>query len=195
MAVSFTPNIGLAKPTEAEFAEDWVNTPKLQEDNNLIIIDKMDVNLVAYTPTFICSATNPNLGVGTIQAEYSDVQGIVFGVFSLVFTDPGVAAGTGTGAYGISLPFTVDAGFHTVGTSLSDVPGAASCIGEACIIDNTVALGGTLALDVVTITGVSYMRLVTETYAGKTATYVTPGSPMTFASGDKVSGQFMYKKT
>jgi len=57
MAVTFTTNIGLAKPDKNEVAENWVNVQNLQDDNNQIIIDKMDINLVSYTPNVIATTT------------------------------------------------------------------------------------------------------------------------------------------
>lgn len=194
MAVTFTTNLALAKPDATEIAENWVNNTQLCDDNNLIIEDAMDIGITSYTPSFICTTTNPNLGAGSIAGEWSLVGGFVFGSFVIQFLDPGTAPGTGTGAYGISLPVPADGAFHSVGTTLSDQPGVASCIGEGHIIDNTVALGGTVALDVVTVAGTSYARLITETFVGKTAAFFTAGMPMSFATNDKITGSFFYKK-
>jgi len=195
MAVTFTPNIGLAKPTESELAENWVNGPKLDEDNNLIIIDKMDVNLVSYTPTLISSGTQPNNGVGVEQGEYFEVQGFIFGLVTIPFLDPGVAAGTGGGGYGIKLPTLLDTSFHTVGTALTDVPGAASVIGEAYMRDSSsVNFSGPAAMDVVAVAGVHYGRLITETYTGKTSRFWEPGLPAIVATDDQITANFFYKK-
>jgi hypothetical protein len=79
MAVTFTPNIGLAKPNEAELAANWVNGTQLQEDNNAILEDKTNVVLTAYTPTIIAQTTAPNIGAGLIKGEYQLFQGFVFG--------------------------------------------------------------------------------------------------------------------
>lgn len=194
MVVSFTPNLGLAKPSEAELGANWVNGTDLSEDNNLIIEDKTDINLVSYVPSFIGSTTNPNVGAGSVQGEYYEIQGWIFGHFVIQFLDPGVASGTGSGAYGISLPFLADTTFHAVGSTLSDFPGVAHCIGEGAIIDNTVALGGTLGIDIVHVGGTAYARMITETFPTKTARFVTPGQPMLFANNDKMTGSFTYKK-
>lgn len=195
MGVTFTPNIGLAKPDDTELAANWARFSDLADDNNQIIIDKMDINVVAYTPTFIGPTTNPNVGAGSIVGEYYNIQGIIFGTFTCLLTDPGVASGTGTGAYGISLPFPVDGAFHTVGTTLNDTPGTPSVVGEAYMTDaSAVATSGTTAIDVVTVAGVSYARLITETYTTKTARFFGPAIPFSLATGDAFSGNFVYKK-
>ncbi|MFY3741627.1 MAG: hypothetical protein HMLIMOIP_002085 [Candidatus Nitrosomirales archaeon] len=194
MAVTFTPNIGLAKPDLTELAKEWATNTKLCEDNNLILIDKTNLPLTSYNPTMVGSSTNPNVGVGSLIGEYTVFQGFVWGNFVINFLNPGVASGSGAGAYGISLPFAADTSFHNVGTSLSDIPGVASCIGEAHFITFVVNSGGTAVLDIVVVGGVTYARIVTETFPGKTAPYFTPGMPFNFANGDHITGQFFYKK-
>lgn len=195
MAVTFTPNIGLAKPTKTELAEEWVNGAGLISDNNTIIIDKMDVNLVTYTPTIIGPTTNPSNGVGDEIGEYFEVQGFIFGLITIGFLDPGVAVGSGTGAYGISLPTLADTTFHTVGTTLNDNPGIASVIGEGFLRDDSsVNFSGTLGIDVVAVAGVHYARLITEAYTGKTIRFWGPGAPANVATLDQVSLNFWYKK-
>lgn len=194
MVVSFTPNIGLAKPDESELAEDWVNSTKLCEDNNLLIIDNMDIVLTSYTPTIIAPTTNPSVGAGSIVGEYCIVEGFVFGNFRLSFTDPGVSAGTGSGAYGISLPTSVDSTFHNVGSALNNVSGTASCIGEGYFYDDgTIGNNGSVALDAVDVAGVDYARMITEAYGGKTVVWVGPTFPSTVSDGDHLTGQFFYK--
>lgn len=195
MVVSFTPNIGLAKPDATEIAEKWINFDKLQEDNNLQLIDKMDVNLQTWTPALIAATVNPNVGAGTRQGEYIDVQGIIMASFTIEFTDPGVAAGTGE--FGISLPEEVDNSFHSVGTALTAAPGQYSCIGNGYIYDSSaVATSGAVALDVVTIASVSYVRFVTEVFTApaKTSRFQTNAQPMTPATGDVLNGFVIYKK-
>jgi hypothetical protein len=194
MAVTFTSNIGLAKPTESELALEWARISELAEDNNAIIEDKTDIVFTSYTPTIIGSTTNPNVGAGSISGEYFEHEGWIWGSFAVLFLTPGISAGSGTGAYGITLPFPADGSFHTVGTSLSDQPGLISCIGEGHIIDNTVANGGTVALDTVTIAGTGYARLITETFAGKTAAFVNPANPVVVDTNDRWSASFFYKK-
>jgi len=194
MAVTFTPNIGLAKVTEAELAENWAVGTELAEDNNLIIEDVTDINLITTTPAVIGATTNPNFGAGAAQLEYSNVEGFIFGTFSIAAIDPGVAPGTGTGAYGIALPFLADVTFHVVGATLTDVPGVAHCIGEGYMIDaNSIPFSGTFALDIVHIAGVAYLRMITEGYTGKTVLWVGPSTPNAIATGDSFTGTFMYK--
>lgn len=194
MAVTFTPNIGLAKPDETEIAENWVNFTELNDDNNLIIIDKANCEQNAYFPAIICNTTNPNVGAGTIVGEYTNVEGFVFGNFVLRFLDPGVSAGSGTGAYGVSLPVLADNSFHTLGSALTDTPGTASCIGEGHILDNSaIATTGTVALDIVRVSGVDYARFITEAYAGKTVRFFNNANPFVLATNDKLTGQFFYK--
>ena len=194
MVVSFTPNIGLAKPDNFELAANWINGTELQEDNNLIIIDKMDVNFVSYTPVIGAQTTAPNLGTGVIKGEYQEIQGFVIGSFVVPFLDAGITAGAGE--YGISLPFLVDSSFHSVGTSFNTGIGSNSVVGEGYIHDNSTPLqnNGSVVIDVITVTGVSYGRLLTETFVGKNAPVFKDGMPFTVANNDKLTGSFFYKK-
>jgi|SRR4051812_33844838 hypothetical protein len=193
MAVTLTPNILLSKPNEAELATNWATNTQLANANNVIIVDQMDVNLIVTTPAFVCSTTNPNLGVGTAQLEYSNIGNFIFGSFVLVATDPGVAIGSGN-SYGISLPFLADTVFHTIGTTLGDAPGVPSCVGEGYFEDASLVTGsGTFALDIVHVGGVAYLRPITEAYGGKTLRWIGPSAPAAIATGDKISGSFFYK--
>lgn len=194
MAVTFTPNIGLAKVTESEVAENWVNSSQLQDDNNTIIETETDIALTSYTPSFIAQTTNPSVGAGDVVGEYQDINGFVQGHFIIRFIDPGVAVGSGE--YGISLPFPADGSFHVVGTALSNGAGLLSCIGEGYVWDNNVVDGsGTVAIDVVTVAGVSYARLITETFAGKTSAIFRNAMPFTVVNGDRLTANFFYKRT
>lgn len=195
MSVTFTTNIGLAKPTESELAKNWATATELADDNNQIIISKANIQVVSYAAVLIGPSTNPNVGAGSITAEYIDFQKIIFGEFVIKFTAPGVADGTGTGAYGISLPFLADNTFHTVGSSLNDNPGNASCIGEGYFVDSSaVNTSGMCALDVITTGGVSYARMMPEAYTGKTVRFVGPSAPVALADGDGMTGSFIYKR-
>lgn len=197
MAVTFTPNIGLAKPTESELAKEWAQTgsSKLCEDNNLIIVDKTDINVITFTPTLIATTTAPTVGAGSRRIEYNDVQGIVFGSFIIDFLDPGITSGSGE--YGISLPFPVDGTFHSVGTNLTGNAGQFSVVGEGYIYDaSAIATSGAIALDVATIAGVSYLRMTTEVFTApaKTSRFVRDAMPYTLAHQDRWSGNFIYKR-
>jgi hypothetical protein len=194
MAVTFTPNIGLAKPNGAELGANWINGSQLDDDNNVIIMDKMDVNYVFYNPTVIGQTANPNVGTGTKVGQYQDFQGFVMGQFVISFFDAGILPGTGE--YGFSLPFPVDGAFHSVGTALNNGVGTQSIIGEGYVYDNSSVGGsGSCAVDCVTIAGVSYARLIPETYTGKTAAVVGSVGPFSVANNDKMGGSFWYKRT
>lgn len=196
MGVTFTSNIGLAKPDETEVAENWANNTKLCEDNNLLIVAKTTLPNTGYTPTMIGQTTNPNIGIGIISGRYQEFQGFVWGSYLIQFTDPGVSAGSGE--YGISLPFTLDTGYHSVGSALNGAVGSNDCIGEGYAFDATnVNNDGSVALDVVTIAGVSYMRMITElhTVPAKTSRIFRDGQQFGIATGDSFSGQFFFKKT
>lgn len=196
MAVTFTPNIGLAKPAEIELAREWVNAADLSDDNNLICETKMNIaNTVVSSNPIIGATTNPAVGAnGSSLLEWIKVQGFIFGTFVITAAGVGVSAGSGTGAYGIKLPELADATFHTVATSLADTPGVASCIGEAHLtVAASVATSQTLAIDIMHLTGIAYMRLITEAYTSKTQRWVGPTFPSTLAAGDKMVGSFFYK--
>ena len=194
MAVTFTPNIGLAKPTESELALNWARATQLCEDNNLIIMDKTDINSVAYTPVLAGATTPPSVGAGSVAGQYQEAQGFVWGSFVIQFVDPGVAVGNGE--YGITLPFVADGAFHTVGNALALGTGTHSCIGEGYALDdNSIPNCGTLALDVVTFGGVSYARFITETHAAKTSRVFRNAMPFSVATLDNISGSFFYKHT
>lgn len=194
MAVSFTSNIGLAKPDNNELAKEWTRNAKLMEDNNTILIDKMDVNITTYTPVLKAQTTDPSLGVGVAKGEYIDFQGIIIGNAMLKFLDPGVSAGVGE--YGISLPFPVDGSFHAVGTALNNIP-QNTIIGEGhCYDASNINSSGSFAVDAVTISGVSYARMITEVYTvpTKTSAFITHDRIFVPVSGDGFTLNFWYKK-
>lgn len=193
MVVAFTPNIGLAKPSETELALEWARASKLQEDNNIVIVAETNIVLTSYTPVLTAFTTPPSVGTGFTEGEYVDIQGFVSGSFSIEFFDVGIAVGSGE--YGISLPFPADATYHTVGNALNNNTGTNSCIGEGYVWDNSsVGLSGSVALDVVTVAGVSYARLITETHVGKTSRVFRDSMPFAVANNDKITGTFFYKK-
>lgn len=195
MGVTNTPNIALNKPDDTELAANWVNTPALQIDNNTKMRTNTTYTLTSYTPVIKGSTSDPNIGAGSIRGEYQNLQGFIMGSATVEFIDPSVAAGSGV--YAISLPFPVDGSFHTVGSSFTTNPGANSVIGEGFIQDNSaVATSGVVALDVVTISGISYVRLITEFYTSpaKTSPFMTNTMPFTVATADCFSINFFYKK-
>jgi hypothetical protein len=193
MAVTFTSNIGLAKPDATELALNWARATLLADDNNVIITDKTDINLVSYSPVPLGQFGNPDNGVGVRNGEYQDIQGFIIGSFRIKFVDPGVTGGSGE--YAISLPFPADGSFHTVGNAFGTTPGVNSCIGEGYITDASVVNNsGTVALDVITLAGVGYARLVTEAYPGKTASCFGNSTPFLLATGDLIAGSFNYKR-
>ena len=76
-------------------------------------------------------------------------------------------------------------------------PGQYSIIGEGYIYDaSALATSGALAIDVVTVAGVSYMRLITEVFTApvKTSRFVRDLMPITMAHQDRFTGNFIYKK-
>lgn len=196
MAVTFTPNIGLAKPTEAELALEWTRNTKLNEDNNLLIIDKADVNMTTNTSgSIIAQTTPPSVGAGFCKLEWTEFQGFISGYFIVEFFSPGFAGGSGN--YGIALPIVIDSTFHTVGTALNGAVGPNSIIGEAYLFDfSASATCGHAVLDAVTISGVSYVRMISELYTSpaKTSPVVQNGQPFTVADQDRFTGHFFYKK-
>lgn len=194
MGVTFTANIGLAKPDDTELAANWARFTQLADDNNVALAAAANIPLTSYIPTIIGSTSNPNFGsVAQPTAEYSDIRGFIFGSFSIIAGTTGVAAGSGN--YGISLPFPADPAFHTVGTLLTDTIGTPSCIGEGYAYDDsTVAGSTTVAIDVVTIAGVSYARMIPESIGGKTSALVGSASPFVLAANDSLSGTFNYKR-
>lgn len=197
MGVTFTTNIGLAKPDEAELASDWLATAgdRLYEDNNTIIQDKMNLAMTAYSPTLVGQTANPNVGTGFRDGEYVIIdEAWVYGNFVIEFFDAGISAGTGE--YGISLPFVADGLYHNVGNGLNNPIGGNDCIGEGYLWDNSsVGASGSCALDVVTVSGTSYARLCTETHASKTLRVFGGGSHFSVATNDKFTGSFFYKRS
>jgi hypothetical protein len=195
MAVTFTSNIGLAKPDDTELAKNWATATQLADDNKLIIIDQMDITLSTYTPVIAAQTTAPSLGAGTSKGEYQDIQGIIMGSFLLEFVDPGVTVGSGE--YGISLPFTADNTFHNVGTAFNATPGSFSVIGDGYIYDSGGVATAFASLDVVTVGGVSYVRLLTEAHTApaKTSRIARDSMPVALGTLDKFVGNFIYKRT
>ena len=193
MGVTFTPNIALAKPDDTELAKNWATATQLADDNNQIIATKTNIAIQTYSPAFIGASVNPNTGNGTRVGEYQEYQGFIIGNFIIRMIDPGVA--TGTGEYGVSLPTAVDTSFHNVGSSLTTLPGTFSCIGEGYISDGSITASfGTLALDVVVLTGVYYARMIFEAFTTKSSALVRDGMPFAIATSDFIGGSFYYKK-
>jgi hypothetical protein len=192
MAVTFTSNIALAKPDQTELAENWVNNTQLQDDNNQLIIARMNLPVTSYTPTIKGQTSDPNTATSILQGAYQDIQGIIIGSFRLVFVT-GITVGSGE--YGIALPFPADTSYHSVGTAFNHAVGSLSIIGEGYIHQgSTVNNSGSVALDVVTVAGVSYARLLFENFAGKTSRVVRDTQPWSIANGNNFSGSFIYKK-
>ncbi len=193
--VSFTPILGLAKPTNSEVAKNWIESAEYQEENNDLVQAASNIALTAYSPVIIATTTPPNVGAGRIVGECQVMDDIVWGNFVVEFTDPGVVGGSGE--FAVSLPHVADSSFHTVGSSLTAATGTNSIIGEGHISDaSNLSLTGSVALDLVTISGVSYVRLVTEPYAApvKTNRVFAAGLPSNLGTGDKWTGSFIYKK-
>lgn len=192
MGVTFTSNIALAKPDETELAENWVNNTQLQDDNNQIIIAQTNIPLSTYTPVLKGQTSDPNTATSIVQGEYQDIQGIIMGTFRLLFVT-GITVGSGE--YGISLPFPADATYHSVGTAFNHAVGSLSIIGEGYIHQaSTVNNSGSVALDVVTVAGVSYARLLFENFAGKTSRVVRDTQPWSIANSNNWHASFIYKK-
>jgi hypothetical protein len=195
MVVAFTPNIALAKPSEDELALELARASKLYEDNNIIIMSETDNISVAYTPVITAQTTPPNLGTGTVRGEYQEFLGFIFGQFTFDCFDPGITVGSGE--YGISLPFPADPVYHAVGTALNATPGPFSVIGEGQIWDNSnTNASGLVAIDVVTVGGVSYARMLTEahTVPVKTSRIFRDSMPFALAVNDRAICSFFYKK-
>ena len=192
--VAFTSNIALAKPTNSELAADWIEGQEYYEDNNGIVQTKANITLQSYTPVMTATTTPPSVGAGVLRGEFIEVQGMILGGFVIEFLDPGVSSGLGE--IGISLPVVADASYHTVATTFNATPvGAFSCIGEGYIFnDSNVNASGTVALEVCTVSGVSYVRMVTETFTGKTGRLVSNAQPASLGDLDGFAGNFMYKK-
>lgn len=194
MAVTFTTNIGLAKPSETELAKNWVNVTQLQDDNNQIIINKANIGISTYTPVLVGQTTAPGVGAGSITGQYQSFQGFIWGSVLVEFLTAGIIAGSGE--FGFSLPFPADNTYHNVGSALNAAIGTFSCIGEGYIYDDSATdKSGTVALDVVTIAGVSYARMITETFSSpvKTGSVYAAGMPTSVADKDKWNCSFFYK--
>src|SRR5690349_20586487 len=123
MVVNFTSNVALAKPTESELAANWVNLTKLQEDNNIILANETNKVTTTWTPIIKAQTSDPNIGSGGGQnADYQDIQGMIFGRFMISFFGSGISIGSGE--YAVSLPAVADNSFHTVGTAFNATPGS-----------------------------------------------------------------------
>lgn len=198
MAVTQTTYVALNKPDDTELAKNWARLTQLQDDNNTKIETGINVPLTAYSPLLTATTTPPSMGTGTGAGgagQYQNYNGIIQGSFVCSFVDPGVAVGNGE--YAVSLPFVIDPTFHSVGTSFSAAPGAFSVIGEGYLLDiSTVGTSGSAAMDVVTVAGVSYVRFLTEVFTvpAKTSRFMTNTQPFAVATGDCLSGNFIYKK-
>ncbi len=194
MVVNFTTYANLAKPSESELALNWTRVQDLQEDNNLEIEARANVDNVSYTPTVISAGTQPNLGTGfAAYGEYRNLNGFILGGFRV---DIGSSPSAGTGIYAFSLPFVADSVFHAVNTNINALPGDFDVIGTGYMFDtSTLNTSGPAALDILTVSGVSYVRFLVSTFTGKSSYALSPGVPFTIAQSDSFNGSFAYKRT
>lgn len=197
MAVNFTFNLNLAKPTEAELARNLITGDELYADNNIILEEEMNKVLTPYTASLVATTANPNIGAtGSAQGEYIEFEGIIQGSFIITFSGAGVAPGTGE--YGVRLPFPVEQTvFHSVGNALNATPGGFHIIGEGFHYDASAsATSGSFAIDAVTVGGISYARMLTEAFTApvKTNRFVSANMPFTVADGDRLIGNFVYRQ-
>jgi len=193
VVVTFTPNVGLAKFDDSDLAKDFVVGANYNSANNNIMINKTNFPLQAYGSIIVGKTSNPSYGAGGIRFDYQEFQGFTWGTFVVVFLDPGVSAGSGE--YGIRLPYVADSSYHAVGTALDWIPGFNHVIGEGYAQDaSATGNSGICAIDIVTVGGVSYARLATGAYSGKTGRCIGGGTgPFTVADQDKLTGSFFYK--
>lgn len=196
MAVTTTANVGLLKPDDTELAKNWATTTLVAAANNTIVVAQMEKTLTAYTPVMVGAITNGNIGTtGSIFGEYQDLNGIIMGSIVVTFNGTGISGGSGEICY--SLPQVVDPVFHTAGNTLNAGPGNPSVVGEGYLYDaSTVVTSGGVAIDVVTVAGVSYARMITAAFTSpaKTAALVNDNQPFVPAAGDRHILNFMYKK-
>lgn len=196
MVVTHTGNIGLAKPDDTELAKDWTNGPAHAVANNILIVAQAEKTLTAYSPVMVGAITNGNIGTGgSLFGEYQDLQGIIMGQIVATFGGTGVSGGSGEICY--SLPLVVDPVFHTVGGTFNAGPGNPNVVGEGYVYDaSATATSGIVAIDVVTVSGVSYARMISAAFTSpaKTAALVNDNQPFVPASGDRHIINFMYKK-
>ena len=199
MVVNLTPNLSLAKPTEVELAANWTRFTQLMDDNNDILVAEMDKAYGFYSPVLAAQTTPPSYGInGSANGEYIDFGGFIFGSLIITFNTSGGGVTSGSGEYGISLPFPVDGSFHTVGTAFNQAPGSFSVIGEGYYYDASAAdTSGSAALDVVTVGGVSYLRMLTEAHTSpaKTSRMFRDSMPFAMADQDRFIADFFYRRT
>jgi hypothetical protein len=192
-----TPNLGLLTPAASAIARLWSSDPvtaadAIAEQNNNVINQVLNlVELDTYSPSLTATTTNPNLGAdGTTAGTYLELPGgFILGYFTIVFSGAGAAAGTGT--YLVSLPVALDTTFHSSsigGGTVHDI------LGKFTLRDGST--------DLTSMTGIvrralaaetTLVRLTPEGFSGKAADEVTSSSPFTWASGDALSGNFVYK--
>lgn len=193
MAVSFTPNIGLAKPDETELAANWARFTDLADDNNVAINAAAALTLTNYVPVLTSSGTAPSIGAGVATGQYQNLNGFILGNACIPFIDPGVSVGTGN--YGISLPVLADATFHTINAGIGSAL-TNSVIGEGYTWDNSTGnTSGTVAVDIVSSGGVHYGRMIPEAYTTptKTSKLVSANLPFTAVDQDFFVINFFYK--
>lgn len=202
MAVNFTPNLGLAKPTGVEKARKWVDvdTPgKLADLNNTLLNDNvLSQPLLSYTPELINSAGSLVLGSGNVKAgRYMylpapvSIPRFVMGWFSFQVTG---TVNVVAGDYIATLPTLVDLAFHL---DVGDGVAITEVIGEGKIKDDSSQAN---SMNVAMLLrdntgGVGRALFFLETYTGKGVNddFMFAGVPFTLASGDRIAGNFLYK--
>lgn len=195
MVVSFTPNIGLAKPDLSELANNWAVGTKLAEDNNIILTQKMTFNTSSYTPVLTLAGAVQSLGTsGVATGSYYEFNGWIHGSF--IYTrGTGVSGITGsTNLLGISLPVPVNGTYHRVGSSFTNQPADCDVLGSGyylCSTDVNKSSGG--AIDVIFSSGTYYARMYCEQTTG--IPFILDGNNSLFAPGDGFTANFFYKRT
>lgn len=191
MTVTFTSNLGLAKPDVEEVARNWVRFTELELDNKNAINDYLgDLSFQTYVPLLQATTSQPSLGTSDERRDGYFVElpnGFVFGGFILQF---GSGLNIGSGFYSITLPSLPDATFHEIS---SGTAGDGDVIGQGSVRDaNTATNSQTFALELVSFSGnTQNMRMYTEATA--TSRWVSHNVPFTFAGGDTMNGNFCYK--
>lgn len=194
MVVSFTPNIGLAKPDLSELAKDWAVGNKLAEDNNNILTTKMTFTPVSYTPVLtLAGVVQANGTAPIVSGAYYEYNGWIYGTFVYV-RGTGVSGITGsTNVLGISLPVPVSGAYHRIGGSFTSQPGDCDILGEGYYLTFLdVAKSGGGAIDCVFNAGTYYARMYCEQTPG--VPFILDGNNGLFAPGDGFSTNFLYKK-
>lgn len=185
MTVSFTPNLGLAKPTADEIARLWTDEDQLELANKNALNTYLDPVAEGFQTYFPQIIQMTNIGDTERLGWYVLLPGdLVYGGF-IFRLGSGVAFSDNF--LDFVLPFDTDTSFHDVSTGAA---ATGDIVGTLTMRDNSsISNTQTAALELFENRG--YTRGYTEDNSA--TRWVRDDVPFTFEENDAIAGSFWFK--